>query len=124
MSPATLHLRCACGWEADGTEAEVIAAATEHGLRVHNMRTTRGEILAMATPPGGAPHPTPHAEHYNGGGVKLTGFHLDGEMHGAWSFYRRDGSLMRAGEFDRGRQIGVWRTYDRSGAVVKETSFD
>jgi antitoxin component YwqK of YwqJK toxin-antitoxin module len=34
-----------------------------------------------------------------------------------------DGSLMRAGSFDHGRQVGVWRTYDRSGRVVKETTF-
>jgi hypothetical protein len=45
-----LHLRCACGWEATGNEAEVTAAAEEHGLRVHNMRPTRDEILAMAQP--------------------------------------------------------------------------
>jgi hypothetical protein len=30
---------------------------------------------------------------------------------------------MRAGSFDRGRQIGTWRTYDRMGTVVKETTF-
>ena len=28
---------------------------------------------------------------------------------------------MRAGRFERGRQVGVWRTFDRSGKVVKET---
>ena len=55
--------------------------------------------------------------------VRYRGFQLDGEMHGAWEFLRRDGSLMRAGEFDRGRQVGVWRTYDRTGAVVKETDY-
>lgn len=44
-------------------------------------------------------------------------------MHGAWKFFRRDGSLMRSGSFDRGRQIGVWRTYKRSGDVAKETRF-
>ena len=42
-----LHLRCACGWEAAGTEDQLIAAATEHGERVHNMRVTRDEVLAM-----------------------------------------------------------------------------
>jgi hypothetical protein len=31
--------------------------------------------------------------------------------------------VMRAGEFDRGKQVGVWRTLDRSGRVVKETDF-
>jgi len=125
MSAEILHLRCACGWETSGAEAEVIREASEHGLSVHNMRASRQEILAMATPPPGAPsRPTPHAEHYDNGEVKLTGFHLDGEMHGSWSFYRRDGSLMRSGEFDHGRQVGMWRTFDRAGTVVKETSFN
>lgn len=122
-----LRVRCGCGWEVSGGEAEVIAATTEHGLRVHNMRASREEILAMAVPPpaaSAADHPKPHAEHYDNGAVKLTGFHLDGEMHGSWAFYRRDGSLMRSGHFDRGRQVGVWRTFDRSGTVVKESTFE
>ena len=60
---------------------------------------------------------------YGDGGVKFTGFRLDGEMHGAWSWYRTDGSIMRTGTFDRGRQTGTWRTFDRTGTVVKETAF-
>jgi antitoxin component YwqK of YwqJK toxin-antitoxin module len=69
------------------------------------------------------PEPEPATAHYANGTVKFAGSHLDGEMHGPWAFYRADGSLMRAGAFDRGRQIGVWRTFDRSGQVVKETDF-
>jgi antitoxin component YwqK of YwqJK toxin-antitoxin module len=65
----------------------------------------------------------PHVEHYGNGTVKLEGFHRDGEMDGPWAFYRTDGSLMRSGEFDRGRQIGTWRTFDRSGNLVKATDF-
>lgn len=61
--------------------------------------------------------------YYDDGRVRYRGFQLDGQMHGAWEFLRRDGSVMRAGEFDRGKQIGVWRTYDRAGRVVKETDF-
>jgi antitoxin component YwqK of YwqJK toxin-antitoxin module len=64
-----------------------------------------------------------HVEQYDNGKVKLRGAHLDGEMHGEWSFYRRDGSMMRQGSFDRGRQVGSWRTFDRDGRVVKETDF-
>jgi antitoxin component YwqK of YwqJK toxin-antitoxin module len=67
--------------------------------------------------------PEPHIELYANGKVKMAGFHLDGEMHGDWEFFRLDGSLMRAGAFDRGRQIGVWRTFDRAGRIVKETTF-
>lgn len=68
--------------------------------------------------------PEKDVAHYANGKVKFSGFRLEGEMHGAWSFYRTDGSKMRSGKFDRGRQIGTWKTYDRSGRVVKEASFD
>jgi antitoxin component YwqK of YwqJK toxin-antitoxin module len=44
-------------------------------------------------------------------------------MHGAWEFFRTDGSLMRSGSFERGRQVGPWRTFDRGGRLVKETTF-
>lgn len=65
----------------------------------------------------------PDVAYYDNGGVRYRGFRLDGEMHGTWEFLRRDGSQMRAGNFDRGKQVGVWRTYDRAGKVVKETDY-
>ena len=65
----------------------------------------------------------PHVERYSNGNVKLRGFHLDGQMHGRWEFYRTDGSIMRSGGFDRGKQVGTWRTFARSGQAVKETDF-
>ena len=65
----------------------------------------------------------PDNAEYDHGGPKHRGFMLDGEMHGLWQFYRRDGSLMRCGQFEKGRQVGTWKTFDRSGAVVKETVF-
>jgi antitoxin component YwqK of YwqJK toxin-antitoxin module len=61
--------------------------------------------------------------HYPNGNVKFRGAYLDGEMHGDWEWFRTDGSRMRTGAFNRGKQIGVWRTYDRSGEIVKETDF-
>jgi antitoxin component YwqK of YwqJK toxin-antitoxin module len=67
--------------------------------------------------------PGPETVRYPNGGVKMTGAHLAGEMHGPWAWYRTDGTVMRTGEFDRGKQVGVWRTLDRSGRVVKETDF-
>jgi antitoxin component YwqK of YwqJK toxin-antitoxin module len=60
---------------------------------------------------------------YANGNLKFRGGYLDDEMHGPWEFFRSDGSLMRTGSFDRGKQVGVWRTYDRSGGIVKETTF-
>lgn len=45
-----LGLRCACGWETRGTTEDLVAAATEHGRRMHNMTPTRAEVLAMVVP--------------------------------------------------------------------------
>ena len=74
----------------------------------------------MSAKPG---EPTPAVDSYDNGQVRFRGANLDGEMHGFWEFFRKDGSRMRAGEFERGRQVGRWRTYDRTGRVVKETDF-
>jgi len=65
----------------------------------------------------------PALDHYPNGNMRFRGANLDGKMHGPWEFFRADGSVMRAGSFDNGRQIGTWRTYDRAGRVVKETTF-
>ena len=67
--------------------------------------------------------PVPDVAYYPNGAVRYRGFQLDGEMHGDWEFYRLDGSVMRAGAFERGSQTGIWRTFDRAGKVVKETDF-
>ncbi|NDH28723.1 MAG: hypothetical protein EBX81_05330 [bacterium] len=60
---------------------------------------------------------------YGDGKTKARGQRLNGELHGAWKFFRLDGSLMRSGTFNRGRQVGVWSTYTRDGALVKSTDF-
>lgn len=44
-------------------------------------------------------------------------------LHGNWSWFRKDGSLMRTGQFKDGAQVGTWRTFDRSGKLVKEAKF-
>jgi antitoxin component YwqK of YwqJK toxin-antitoxin module len=69
------------------------------------------------------PEPIPDVAYYGTGAIQSRGFTMDGEMHGAWEFFRKDGSVMRTGEFDRGRQVGIWRTFDRTGRLVKETDF-
>ena len=48
MDGTTLRVRCVCGWEVTGSEADVVPATQEHGRRVHNMNATRDEVLAMA----------------------------------------------------------------------------
>jgi antitoxin component YwqK of YwqJK toxin-antitoxin module len=73
--------------------------------------------------PAGGTDAVPAIDHYDNGAVRFRGANLDGEMHGPWEFFRKDGSRMRAGTFDRGRQVGRWKTFDRAGKVVKETDF-
>lgn len=54
-----LKLTCACGWETQGDEDEIVAAAQEHGRRLHNMEVTRDEALAMTQPADAPKGPTP-----------------------------------------------------------------
>ena len=43
-----MRVRCACGWETAGVEETVVAAAQDHGRRLHNMEASRDQVLAMA----------------------------------------------------------------------------
>ena len=60
---------------------------------------------------------------YDNGLPRFKGEYLDGEMHGFWEFFRKDGTLMRSGSFERGVQVGTWITYDKLGEPYKETKF-
>jgi uncharacterized protein YdhG (YjbR/CyaY superfamily) len=61
-------------------------------------------------------------EFYDNGQVKAEGPMKDGDLHGAWRWYRADGSLMRTGSFRRGVATGEWTTFDRTGRVVRRTT--
>lgn len=70
-----------------------------------------------------ASDPQPYLKLHRDGSPWARGQMLDGQMHGYWEWFRLDGSRMRSGSFDRGRQIGEWTTYDKTGALVKVTDF-
>lgn len=53
-------------------------------------------------------------EFFDDGTIKATGSMKDGELHGDWSWYRKDGSLLRTGRFDRGARVGEWETHSGS----------
>lgn len=57
-------------------------------------------------------------ELFDDGRVKAEGAMRSGELHGAWRWYRKDGSLLRTGSFRHGEQTGTWQTYDAEGDVV------
>ena len=54
-----------------------------------------------------ATKPVPTIDRYDNGKVRYRGANLEGKMHGPWKFFRRDGTLMRSGLFENGKQIGV-----------------
>ncbi len=65
-----------------------------------------------------------HVERHFDGSVRATGPVVDGKPHGYWEWFRLDGTMLRSGHFDGGRQVGEWITYDRSGAPYKVTRMD
>lgn len=60
---------------------------------------------------------------YDNGRLQSKGRMRGDLMVGPWSWWRKDGTLMRTGEFTKGEQSGVWCTWDRDGCLVKETRF-
>jgi predicted small metal-binding protein len=45
-----LKLTCHCGWNTEGTEAEVLSETKAHVLKVHWVEADDEDILEMATP--------------------------------------------------------------------------
>jgi predicted small metal-binding protein len=45
-----LVVTCDCGFEARGSEQELIPIVQEHGIDAHNMTVTVEQVLAMARP--------------------------------------------------------------------------
>lgn len=62
-------------------------------------------------------------EYYDNGFLKAQGKMKGSDLAGSWSWFRRDGSLMRTGSFRDGEQWGEWTTYDRNSQPVKVTRF-
>ena len=89
----------------------------------HRGSNAHREPAAIITAMEEGSEPVPELVFFPNGIVKMKGFRLGGAMHGEWEWYRTDGTVMRTGQFDRGRQIGTWRTFDRSGRLVKETDY-
>jgi predicted small metal-binding protein len=48
--PKDLVVRCECGWEARGTEDQIVPAIQKHAAESHNMKVTREQVIARAQP--------------------------------------------------------------------------
>jgi len=68
------------------------------------------------------PNRTGHVKaFYDNGFLKHRGRIRGGEPHGEWTWYRRDGSVVRSGSFAKGARVGAWTAYDRSGGPIAVT---
>ena len=45
-----LVVKCECGFEARGQQAELVPKVQKHGREAHNMDATPEQVLAMARP--------------------------------------------------------------------------
>ena len=62
-----------------------------------------------------------HIEYHKDRSIRAKGQTLDGELNGYWEWFRKDGTKLRSGHFDRGQQVGQWITYDANGEVYNVT---
>jgi antitoxin component YwqK of YwqJK toxin-antitoxin module len=67
------------------------------------------------------PETKPFEKRHRDGSLWATGQTLDDVPTGYWEWFRKDGTKLRSGHFDHGKQVGEWTTYDRTGAVYKVT---
>lgn len=63
-----------------------------------------------------------YIKHHSDGSVWAKGPLVDGKADGYWEWFRKDGTRLRSGNFDKGRQVGEWTTYDKTGKVYKVTT--
>lgn len=65
--------------------------------------------------------PIPFEKLHKDGSLWARGQTLDDLPTGYWEWFRKDGTKLRSGHFDKGEQVGEWTTYDSAGQVYKVT---
>jgi antitoxin component YwqK of YwqJK toxin-antitoxin module len=64
--------------------------------------------------------------------IEFIKYHIDGTLwakgqtinetpDGSWEWFRKDGTKLRSGYFNKGKQVGEWTTYNQEGKVYKVT---
>ena len=81
--------------------------------------TKKGRTTKNAT--GEKDNITKHTHYHKDGSVWGKGSMMGGKMHGYFEWFRKDGTKMRSGYFDKGKQVGKWTTYDQKGRIYKIT---
>jgi uncharacterized protein YdhG (YjbR/CyaY superfamily) len=63
-----------------------------------------------------------HVHHHKDGSPWASGTKVNGVLTGYWEWFRKDGTKLRSGHFEKGEQVGEWITYDRMGKPYKVTN--
>ena len=56
-------------------------------------------------------------------GIYAEGFLLEGQRHGKWVFWYRNGKKQLEGEYVRGKKTGTWTKWREEGARITEGEF-
>lgn len=60
-----------------------------------------------------------YIKYHNDGSIWAKGTLAGGKMDGYWEWFRKDGTKMRSGYFNKNKQVGEWVTHDKKGKVYK-----
>jgi antitoxin component YwqK of YwqJK toxin-antitoxin module len=63
--------------------------------------------------------PIERIDRHKDGSFKAKGTTINDVLTGYWEWFRKDGTKMRFGYFENGKQTGEWTTYDAGGKAVK-----
>lgn len=62
-----------------------------------------------------------YTKYHKDGSIWAKGHVIGDVPTGYWEWFRKDGTKMRSGYFEEGKQVGEWTTYDKNGDVYKVT---
>jgi antitoxin component YwqK of YwqJK toxin-antitoxin module len=63
----------------------------------------------------------PFEKLHKDGSLWAKGQTIDDVPTGYWEWFRKDGTKLRSGHFQKGQQVGEWTTYDAKGEPYKVT---
>ena len=85
------------------------------------MKELKGEEKIKKKPKQTKDKITKYIQYHKDGSIWGKGNLMGEKMHGYWEWFRKEGTKMRSGHFEQGKQVGEWITYDKNGRLVKKT---
>jgi len=61
---------------------------------------------------------------FKDGTIKAQGSSIDNVMEGEWKFFKQTGQLWQVGNFKNGEKHGPWVRYDKNGQLEYQEQFE